>query len=145
MIHSQDLGFPCLTDIDAIASWFDQTQNARRLVFTTYQSGKTLAEAACMAGVTADLGILDEAHRTVGDRKRLFSHLLFDEHLRMKRRVFMTATERRFVGESDDIVSMDNAAIYGETIELLTFKQALENDPPILSDYRIVTVVIDQD
>ena len=96
------------------------------------------------AGVEVDLAIMDEAHKTVGDKKRLFSHLLFDENLPIKRRVFMTATERRFAGDSDAVVSMDDPAIYGDTIELLTFKTALEQDPPIISDYKIITMVISQ-
>ena len=96
------------------------------------------------AGVEIDLGIMDEAHKTVGDKKRLFSHLLFDENLPIKRRVFMTATERRFAGDSDAVVSMDDPAIYGDTVELLTFKTALEQDPPIISDYKIISMVISQ-
>jgi predicted helicase len=89
-----------------------------------------------------DLGIMDEAHRTVGDQKRAFSHLLFDHNTLMKRRVFMTATERRFRGNSDKIASMNDPTIYGDTIECLSFKEALEQNPPILSDYKIITMVI---
>jgi predicted helicase len=57
----------------------------------------------------------------------------------------MTATERQFVGESEDILSMDDAAVYGDTFELLSFKEALDQAPPILSDYKIVTMVISND
>ena len=54
----------------------------------------------------------------------------------------MTATERRFAGDSDVVVSMDDPAIYGDTVELLTFKTALDQDPPIIADYKIITMVI---
>jgi predicted helicase len=40
---------------------------------------------------------------------------------------------------------MDNAAIYGETFQLLSFKRALEEKPPILCDYRIVTILVSRD
>ena len=80
------------------------------------------------AGVEVDLAIMDEAHKTVGDKKRLFSHLLFDENLPIRRHVFMTATERRFAGDDDAVVSMDDVAIYGDSIEFLSFKTALDQD-----------------
>jgi len=57
----------------------------------------------------------------------------------------MTATERRYRGKGDKILSMDNAAIYGDTFHLLSFKRALEAKPPILSDYRIVTILVSRD
>ncbi|MBK7650020.1 MAG: hypothetical protein IPJ20_03655 [Flammeovirgaceae bacterium] len=40
---------------------------------------------------------------------------------------------------------MDNPDIYGNTFELLTFKEALEVRPAILSDYRIITIGVSQD
>ena len=89
-----------------------------------------------------DLGIMDEAHKTVGQKGTVFSHLLFDENVHIDRRIFMTATERRYAGQGDAILSMDNPDIYGETFELLTFKEALEQTPPILSDYKIITMLV---
>ena len=53
----------------------------------------------------------------------------------------MTATERRYRGKMDNILSMDDHDIYGDTFEYLSFKDALDyKDPQILSDYKIVTV-----
>ncbi len=140
----QDLGIPCLTDVDIISKWLARKTRKTKVVFTTYQSGKVIAAGAVRATITFDLGIMDEAHRTVGQKDKMFSHLLHDENIRIDKRVFMTATERRYLGSSDEITSMDNPAIYGETFELLSFKEALEIKLPILSDYRIITVIIDQ-
>ena len=88
---------------------------------------------------------MDEAHKTVGDSDKLFSHLLHDANLPIRRRIFMTATERRYAGQSDTVLSMDNPAIYGETFHLLSFKRALEYDPPILSDYKIISIAVSRD
>jgi len=88
---------------------------------------------------------MDEAHKTVGDGEKLFSHLLHDKNLIVRRRIFMTATERRYRGKGDKILSMDNAAIYGDTFHLLSFKRALESKPAILSDYRIVTILVSRE
>jgi len=57
----------------------------------------------------------------------------------------MTATERRYRGESDEILSMEDPDDYGETLHKLSFKKALEYKPAILSDYKVVTIHISQE
>ena len=145
-VHTQDLGYPCMTNVADIVNWLHTTVSSPvRVIFTTYQSGEVFAEAARLAKFEADLIIMDEAHKTVGQKHKLFSHLLFDENLLAKRRIFMTATERRYAGSGDEIISMDDPKVYGETFDLLTFKDALEQKPPILSDYKVITMVIAED
>ena len=141
----QDLGVPCLTDAKEIASWLKQKKPGLTVVFTTYQSGAAIARAARQAKFSFDLGIMDEAHKTVGDGAKLFSHLLHEKNLPVKRRIFMTATERRYRGKADKVLSMDDSAIYGDTFHLLSFKRALEERPAILSDYRIVTILVSRE
>ena len=141
----QDLGIKIHTHVDEIAAWLKQSNSELTYVFSTYQSGRALAEASQIADVRFDLGIFDEAHRTVGKRDALFSHLLFDENITISRRVFMTTTERHYRGNSDQFVSMSHPDIYGETFDSLSFKEALESDPPILCDYKIVTMVVTRD
>ncbi|MEI7728541.1 MAG: DEAD/DEAH box helicase family protein [Verrucomicrobiota bacterium] len=141
----QDLGVPCLTAPEDIAAWLKRKHHGWTVVFTTYQSGEALARAARSAKFRFDLGIMDEAHKTVGAADKLFSHLLHDANLPIRRRLFMTATERRYVGQSDAVLSMDNPAIYGETFHLLSFKRALEYAPPILSDYKIISICVSRD
>ncbi|MBU3664401.1 MAG: hypothetical protein FGM15_00775 [Chthoniobacterales bacterium] len=141
----QDLGVPCLTDTKEIASWLKQKKPGLTVVFTTYQSGAAIAKAARQAKFAFDLGLMDEAHKTVGDGAKLFSHLLHEKNLPVKRRIFMTATERRYRGKGDKILSMDDAAVYGDTFHLLSFKRALEEKPVILSDYRIVTILVSRE
>jgi superfamily II DNA or RNA helicase len=141
-ITTQDLGIPTNTDAEIIAKWLRKRSKGLKVVFTTYQSGKVLAEASRSAKRVFDLGIMDEAHKTVGDRDKTFAHLLFDENIKIRKRVFMTATERRYSGNRDEIISMDNPEVYGHTFELLTFKEALAQKTPILSDYKILTMMI---
>ncbi len=138
----QDLGVRVHTNPSEIADWLKHSFDGVTVVFTTYQSGRAIAEAARIAAFDFDLGILDEAHKTVGKKGSLFDHLLHEENISIHRRVFMTATERRYRGDSDNILSMDDPQSYGETFHLLSFKSALECDPPILSDYKIITVAI---
>lgn len=138
--YAHDLGVPCLTDADAIADKLRKFSAVRRIIFTTYQSGEVLALAARRAGVTFDFGVMDESHKTTGRRDGMFAFLLFDENLPVKQRLFMTATERRFIGSSNQIASMEDPEIYGETFHSMSFKAALECQPPILSDYQIITI-----
>ena len=138
----QDLGVRIHTDPAEIANWLRASRQGASVVFTTYQSGRAIGEAAKLARTTFDVGILDESHNTVGKKGKLFSHLLHNENVRITKRIFMTATERRYAGQAEHIVSMENPAIYGDTFEMLSFKEALEWQPPILSDYQIVTVAV---
>jgi hypothetical protein len=57
-----------------------------------------------------------------------------------RRALFMTATQRRYKGSSDQILSMDDATICGETVDLLSFKEAIAAKPPILSDYEVLVL-----
>jgi superfamily II DNA or RNA helicase len=143
VVYTQNLGVQVDTDIDKIADWLRKRNKKIKVVFTTYQSGKVIALASQKAKKLFDFGIFDEAHKTVGSKEKLFSYLLFDENIKIKKRVFMTATERRYKGSSDQILSMDNPKIYGDTFELMTFKEAIELKKPILTDYKVITVCID--
>ena len=137
-----DLGIEVSTKPDEIAEFLRRPTTNRKIVFSTYQSGKMLSSGARMAEASFDLGIMDEAHRTVGHQSKSFSHLLFDENVSIKRRLFMTATERVVRGADDEVLSMDNEDVYGQCFHSLSFKAAIHTDPPIISDYRVVTMAI---
>ncbi len=139
-IFSQDLGINCTTDREQIKEFLQQKTDRKKVIFTTYQSGRVLGDAIKEVFFSFDLGILDEAHKTVGAADRLFSYLLFDENVRIQKRIFMTATERRYKGSSDNILSMDDSEVYGDTFSQLSFKEAI--DLEILSDYKIITLLI---
>ena len=138
--QTYELGLPTYTAPHEIAARLDAHRRARHLVFTTYQSSPALAEAARLAEITFDVGILDEAHKTVGATTKTFATLLHDRNVPITRRVFMTATERVFRDRSDDVVSMDDALVYGGRFHLYTFKRAIADG--VISDYRILTVTV---
>jgi predicted helicase len=112
--ETYDLGIPTTTDQDEIARFLAKRTSGHRITFTTYQSSGKVAQAARKAGATFDLAVLDEAHRTVGVATKTFATLLRDDALTIRRRLFMTATERVLWGENDDVLSMDDEAVYGE-------------------------------
>ena len=140
VVQRQDIAVPCYTSTDKIAEWLKTRHKGLTVVFTTYQSGDVLATAARKAKFTFDLGIMDEAHKTVGDSDKQFSILLHDHNIEIGQRIFMTATERRYKGSSDKVLSMDDSEVYGDTLHQLSFKQAMECQPPILCDYNVITI-----
>ena len=132
------LGVPCQTDHEYIEKWLKENKNEQKIIFTTYQSGRIIAEVSKKLKLKFDVGIFDEAHKTVGSSKKLFSHLLFENNISIDKRIFMTATERFYAGSKDDILSMDDDDIYGDTFSLMSFKEAIELD--LLTDYKVVTI-----
>ena len=144
-ISISDLGIEVNTEINQISNFLNQKTNKLKLIITTYQSGNTLINALKECDYEFELGIFDEAHKTVGSRKKPFAQLLYDENIKVNKRLFMTATERNFKGNSEEIISMDDERIYGSVIDELSFKSALEQKEPILTDYKIVSASIQKE
>lgn len=142
-IDVRDLGIEVFTDPEIISQWLKRETADIKVVFSTYQSGAALAEATKTSSFIFDLAVMDEAHKTVGQKGSLFTHLLDDKNILISKRLFMTATERHFKGTSEEVLSMDDEEIYGQTIHLYTFKDAITDK--ILSDYKIVTMTVTEE
>ena len=136
------LGIPTTTSINLISHFLIEKHKGRKIIFTTYQSSGKLAQAAQNCNFQFDLALLDEAHKTVGEKSKSFSILLSDINILIRNRIFMTATERVIRGQNEDIYSMDSEAIYGKLFYQLTFKEAIQAQPPIICDYKILTITV---
>jgi superfamily II DNA or RNA helicase len=134
--YTYDLGIKVTTDPRDIKS-FLKKKSKLKIIFTTYQSGKMTAKGA--KGFKFDLGIMDEAHKTVGSGSKPMAYLIHEKNIKIKNRLFMTATERLFRGDKDKYLSMNEPRDYGKLIYELSFKDAINSKPPIISDYKIVT------
>ena len=44
VVYTQDLGVPCVTDPEYIENWLAENVNEEKVIFTTYQSGRIIAE-----------------------------------------------------------------------------------------------------
>lgn len=140
--NAYSLGIPTTTDINEISTFLARECEGRKIVFTTYQSSNKLTQAARQAKCSFDLAILDEAHKTVGVKSKTFATLLLDKNITIAQRMFMTATERIFKGDNDEVLSMDDPDIYGDLFYQLTFKEAIHTKPPIICDYNILTISV---
>ena len=76
MGHAYELGPGTYTDESQISRRLRSLRGEHHVVFTTYQSSHRLAAAAKKAKHSFDLGILDEAHKTVVERGNRFATLL---------------------------------------------------------------------
>lgn len=142
---AHSLGIPTTTNIDVIGSFLSDNTPGRKVIFTTYQSSEKLAQAARKCNFSFDLAILDEAHKTVGVKSKSFATLLLDKNISIFKRMFMTATERVLRGSSDEVFSMDDPQTYGDLFYQLSFKDAIHATPPIISDYKVLTITVTND
>lgn len=133
-----------------------QKENKRFIIFSTYQSALRIKEAQEAGLNEIDLIICDEAHRTVGamyssnerDDKNAFTLCHSDEHIKAKKRLYMTATPKVYsesskakAKESDNaIYSMDDEEIFGEEIYTLNFSKAIALD--LLTDYKVIILAV---
>lgn len=144
-LETSDLGIPVTTDASLIAHKLAEFKTGMSVVFSTYQSLGALRQAVDTASFKFDLGFFDEAHRTAGTNDSdNFSLALFNENIPVKKRLFMTATERlikpailKKAAQMNRVVfTMDDRRIYGEVFHRFTFGEAIEQN--VISDYRII-------
>ena len=136
-------GIPTTTDPKIIERFIKNDSNTQKIIFTTYHSSPLLAEIIKKLNIKIDLLIADEAHKTAGEKAKDFSTLLYDKNIKIKKRLFMTATERVCKDKSDDIVSMDDVEVYGKTYHRLSFKEAIKKK--LICDYKIITINIPEE
>lgn len=137
-----ELAVPVTTDAKRVVDFLGEEHDGLTFVFSTYNSAPVLGRALSSTRTKVDIGIFDEAHKTVGHREKVFSHALFDQNVPIDKRVFLTATERFFADRAgqDEIVDMDDEEHYGKCFHQITFKEAI--DRGLLSDYDILIVQV---
>ena len=153
-----------ITDPAEIARWTSDGRDTDQVsvIFGTYQSGSRIAEALNETGVTANVLVADEAHRTAGLRRKRNAKNsgMSDEERRIRDftlchdndafpatyRVYQTATPRIYDTSrvnrdeaSDWIVrTMDDETVFGVELYHKSYVEAVRNR--WLSDYRIIAV-----
>ena len=132
-------------------------------VYATYASLERIVTAHKDFALPAwDAVIIDEAHRTAGSEGKAWAAIHSDDKVPALRRLYFTATPKiaddrhAKVGLADltadpdsgqelpPLCSMDDTAVYGETVFTWTLGQGIEHG--YLADYRVlVPVVTDED
>jgi superfamily II DNA or RNA helicase len=142
-LNQTDLEFTVTTDAKEVKKFLGLNKDGVNVIFSTYQSAEVVAEG--LKGQTADLGIFDEAHKTTGDKEGLFAFGLSDKNIRIKKRLFLTATPRHYKLNKRDkdgdfqVVSMDDETVYGKVSYRLPFSAAVAAG--IIVPYKVIISV----
>ena len=158
-----DFEYPATTNPESLFKSYEASRRANPaglvVIFSTYQSIDVIHTAQGMGVPEFDLIICDEAHRTTGNalpgvdesEVSAFMKVHYDENVRAKKRLYMTATPRIYgetakrKGAEEDytIASMDDESIYGPTAYTLKFGEAVEKK--LLTDYKVVVLTVQED
>jgi predicted helicase len=152
-----DVLIPVTTDPAKLLAEMSHRKRAKGLtvVFSTYQSLPTVADAQALGLDEFDLVICDEAHRTTGviladGDESHFVRVHDNDYLHAALRLYMTATPRIYSDtvkdkadqHSAELVSMDDELRYGPEFHNLSFGDAVENG--LLTDYKVLVLTVDE-
>ena len=143
LLKQSDLEFPVTTEANQVEAFIAGNKTGVNVIFSTYQSAEVVANG--LRGLTIDLGIFDEAHKTTGPKEGLFAFGLSDKNLRIKKRLFLTATPRHYDLRKRDkdgdfrTVSMSDEAVYGKVSYRLSFSAAVAAG--IIVPYKVIISV----
>jgi predicted helicase len=155
-IEIHDLAFPATTDpVKVAAKAGEDDPDRMTVIFSTYQSIVTLTRAQEAGLPDFDLIICDEAHRTTGatldgEEESNFVKIHSNDNVKARKRLYMTATPRIFGdnvrSKADEVgaelASMDNPALFGETLFYRGFGWAVQNG--LLTDYKVIVLAMDE-
>ena len=143
--QTYEIGGNVTTEPNEILSFLQNGTN-EKVIFSTYQSLPSIAEAIENTEIIFDFVFCDEAHKTAGISKGIFGVVHNNSKIPAKRRLYATATPR-IVKESikkklgDDLKfthDMNDPETFGEEFYRMSFKDAIDEN--ILVDYKIVAI-----
>lgn len=156
---THELRYPATTNAQSLAAEIDKRHDSNHMsvVFSTYHSIQVISEAQHDHNLGEfDLIICDEAHRTTGatfegEAESKFVKVHDNEFLRANKRIYMTATPRiygdsaKVTAEKDNatLCSMDDKALFGETLFVINFSEAVRLG--LLVDYKVIVLTVDEE
>jgi superfamily II DNA or RNA helicase len=142
-----EVGFRVDTDPKVVRAFLGAKTKDIKVIFSTYHSCEVVSKGA--TGLPPiDLGIFDEAHKTTGSAGGMFAYALTDKNIRIKKRLFLTATPRHFDIRHRDkdgefrVQSMDDESVYGPRAHSLSFAAAANKG--IICNYKVLISIIDK-
>lgn len=155
---AHELRYPATTKPDRLAQELGKRHDSHHMsvVFSTYHSIDVISKAQQAHGLAGfDLIICDEAHRTTGatfddEDESSFVKVHDAAFIQASKRLYMTATPRiyadstKVTAERDNVAlcSMDNAALYGQDLYVISFSEAVKQG--LLVDYKVLVLSIDE-
>jgi superfamily II DNA or RNA helicase len=142
---TSEVGFRVDTDPAIVRRFLERRTTDIKVIFSTYQSAHVVAEGA-KGLLPLDLAIFDEAHKTI---RGASAFAISDENIRIKKRLFLTATPRHVDIHHRDkegefrFYSMDDEAVYGPRAHTLSFGTAANKG--IICRYKVIIALIDKE
>lgn len=141
---SEVSGISVTNDIRTVVAFLNSELNNKKFIFTTYHSAKIVA-TAMREGFEFDLGIFDEAHKTAGHVDKMFSFALNKDNMKIRKRLFMTATPRHSSFKAKtrgdiEIYSMENEKIYGKIVYQISFSEAVKRE--LIVNYKVLICAV---
>ena len=152
-----DTVIPATTNVESLCSYYEKgwEKTKFKLFFSTYQSIEVIHNFQKKTGLTFDLVICDEAHRTTGvtlanEDESNFVRVHDNSYLKANKRLYMTATPRIYGDDSKakandagaELCSMDDEEKYGKEFFRLGFSEAVSLG--LLSDYKVIVLAVDE-
>ena len=84
------------TSSNELKKWMSMKRDIPKIIFSTYQSSPVIKKSLKKNQII-NFAVFDEAHRTATVNQNLksnFSFALFNENIKIEKRLFMTATRR---------------------------------------------------
>ena len=148
-IDKSEVGFRIDTDPAIVRRFLERsTTTDIKVVFSTYHSSPVVGEGA-RGLLPFDVAIFDEAHKTIGLAGSAFGYALADDNVRIRKRLFLTATPRHIDIRHRDkegdfrIYSMDDETDYGPRALTLSFGAAAQKG--IICSYKVIMSLIDKE
>jgi superfamily II DNA or RNA helicase len=137
-------GLNVTSDSKDVARFLSNAITGKKVIFTTYHSAHIVGQGQS-SGHCFDFGLFDEAHKTAGILGKPFGLALHDANVKIRKRLFMTATPRHYVPSNDEssvnaTYSMDDEEIYGKVCYSLPFVKAVRLR--IIVDYKVLICVV---
>jgi len=129
-----------------ISNFLNNQKGKSKIVFSTYQSLPEVEKAINLTkGFKFDLAICDEAHKTAGNKQKVFGIIHENFRINVDKRLYMTATPRvasqqlkNLLGDKIKFLyDMSNERVYGKEAHRMSFAEAI---PEILCDYKIIGI-----
>lgn len=152
-----DLVIPATTDVNKLMSRYygSDTNETLNFFFSTYQSIDVVSAFQKKSGISFNIVICDEAHRTTGvtiagEDESNFVKVHSNDFIKTDKRLYMTATPRIYGDESKKkasegnalLCSMDDENVYGKEFYSLGFSKAVSLG--LLSDYKVIVLAVDE-
>jgi superfamily II DNA or RNA helicase len=147
-IDKAEVGFRIDTDPAIVRQFLERKTTDVKVVFSTYHSSPVVGDGARRLP-PFDLGIFDEAHKTIGLAGSAFGYALSDDNIHIRKRLFLTATPRHIDIRHRDkegefrIYSMDDETVYGPRAHTLSFGAAAQKG--IICRYKVIISLINKE